>query len=118
MVTQISKENYFGTLMCVLTDETRRLMRSMDKDYKLEQKAWDINAEMTKAGDWIDHIPGGFKTIVHTVPQQFVQDAMQKVLPQYRKLAWKLIQHFKKSAIEQGADKKAINEMIEKRFIW
>jgi len=118
MVKEISKENYFGTLMCVLTDETRRMMRSIGKEYQLEQKAWNINAEMTKAGDWIDHIPGGFKTIVHTVPQQFVQDAMQKVLPQYRKLAWKLIQHFKQSAIEQGAEEKMVNEEFKKRFKW
>ena len=26
--------------MSILTDETRRLMRSMDKEYKLEQEAW------------------------------------------------------------------------------
>ena len=118
MIKEISKQDYFGTLMSILTDETRRVMRSMDKEYKLEQEAWIINAEMTKAGNWIDHIPGGFKTIVHTVPQQFVQDAMQKVLPQYRKLAWKLIQHFKQSAIEQGADEKIINEEFDKRFKW
>ena len=56
MIKEISKQDYFGTLMSILTDETRRLMRSMDKEYKLEQEAWIINAEMTKAGNWIDHI--------------------------------------------------------------
>ena len=118
MIKEISKETYFGTLMCVLTDDVRRLMRTMDKEFTLEKQAWNINAEMTKAGDWIDHIPGGFKTIVHTVPQDFVQDAMQKVLPQYRKLAWNLIEHFKQSSIKQGADVKVINEDFDKKYKW
>lgn len=118
MIKEISKQDYFGTLMCVLTDDVRRLMRTMDKEFTLEKEAWNINAEMTKAGDWIDHIPGGFKTIVHTVPQDFVQDAMEKVLTPYRKLAWKLIEHFKQSAIEQGADEKIVNEEFEKKYKW
>ena len=118
MIKEISKEKYFGTLMCVLTDDVRRLMRTMDKEFTLEKEAWNINAEMTKAGDWIDHIPGGFKTIVHTVPQDFVQDAMEKVLPKYRKLAWDLIEHFKKSSISQGADAKVINEDFDKKYKW
>ena len=61
MIKEISKEKYFGTLMCVLTDDVRRLMRTMDKEFTLEKEAWNINAEMTKAGDWIDHIPVALK---------------------------------------------------------
>ena len=64
----ISKMDYFQNLMSVLIDNTRRLFRLHGKEYELMPEAHTINAEMTKAGNWIDHIPGGFKTIVHTEP--------------------------------------------------
>ena len=118
MIKEISKETYFGTLMSVLTDDVRRLMRTMDKEYTLEKEAYKINAEMTKAGCWMSEIPGGMKNIIHTVPQDFVQDAMEKVLPQYRKRAWDLIEHFKQSSIKQGADAKVINEDFDKKYKW
>ena len=90
-------------------------MRSIGKEY-LEQEAWHINAEMTQAGDWIDK-SGGFKTIVLQCPNNLYK-MLCKVLPKYRKLAWKLIQHFKQSAIKQGAEEKMVNEEFNKRFKW
>ena len=41
-------------------------MRSMDKEYKLEQEAWIRNAEMTQAGNWIDLHLVALKTMVRT----------------------------------------------------
>ena len=112
----ISKMDYFQNLMSVLIDNTRRLFRLHGKEYQLMPEAHTINAEMTKAGNWIDHIPGGFKTIVHTEPQQFVREAMEGVLPGYRQQAIKLIKHFKETSKAQGLDAKTVDEHFDKEY--
>ena len=112
----VSKMDYFQNLMSVLIDNTRRLFRLHGKEYQLMPEAHTINAEMTKAGNWIDHIPGGFKTIVHTEPQQFVRDAMEGVLPGYRQQAIKLIEHFRNTSKQQGLDDKIVDEHFDKEY--
>ena len=112
----ISKMDYFQNLMSVLIDNTRRLFRLHGKEYELMPEAHTINAEMTKAGNWIDHIPGGFKTIVHTEPQQFVRDAMEGVLPGYRQQAIKLIKHFRNTSKAQGLDANIVDEHFDKEY--
>ena len=112
----ISKMDYFQNLMSVLIDNTRRLFRLHGKEYELMPEAYTINAEMTKAGNWIDHIPGGFKTIVHTEPQRFVREAMESVLPGYRQQAIKLIEHFRNTSKQQGLDAKIVDEHFDKEY--
>lgn len=114
----ITKMDYFQNLMSVLVDNTRRLFRLHGKEYRLMAEAHIINAEMTKAGNWIDHIPGGFKTIVHTVPQRFVSDAMEGVLPEYRRQASRLIQHFMETSKQQGLDEDIVNQHFGKEYTW
>ena len=114
----ITKMDYFQNLMSVLVDNTRRLFRSHGKEYELMPESHTINAEMTKAGNWIDHIPGGFKTIVHTEPQQFVREAMEGVLPEYRKQASILIEHFISTSKKQGLDARIVDEHFEKEYSW
>ena len=79
--------------MSIFTDETRRIMRSMDKEYKLEQEAWIPNAEMTQAGNWIILYPVALK--LYCRYPTICTRCYAKSFTQYRKLAWKLIQHFK-----------------------
>ena len=112
----ISKMDYFQNLMSVLVDNTRRLFRLHGKEYELMPEAHTINAEMTKAGNWIDHIPGGFKTIIHTEPQRFVREAIEGVLPGYRQQAIKLIEHFRNTSKAQGLDNKIVDEHFDKEY--
>ena len=114
----ITKMDYFQNLMSVLVDNTRRLFRLHGKEYELMPEAHAINAEMTKAGNWIDHIPGGFKTIIHTEPQGFVRKAMEDVLPEYRRLASTLIEHFISTSKEQGLDEQIVDEHFTKEYTW
>ena len=112
MQREIYKEDYFGTLMCVLVDESRRLMPTFNPT----EEAHKIQSDMCEAGTWIDKIPAG--TIVHNEPQHSITALQQSVLPEYRRLAAKLIDHFIESFAEQGGDKKIISEKLERMYKW
>ena len=112
MQKEIFKEDYFGTLMSILVDEARKIM----PEFKPSEEAYKIQNDMCKAGSWIDQVPIG--TIIQTVPQLSVRKLQEQVLPEYRRLAAKLIEHFVVSFIEQGGDADAIRETYGKRYIW
>jgi hypothetical protein len=92
MQKDIYKEDYFQTLMCVLVDESR------------------------KAGSWVDLVPTGI--IIETIPQPFIQKLQKLVLPDYRRLAAELIDHFIDSFESQGGDRSQIKEKFERMYIW
>ena len=50
MQKDIFKEDYFGTLFCILVDESRRLMPEFTPTALLHQ----IQKKMCEAGTWID----------------------------------------------------------------
>ena len=112
----IEKMDYLQNLMSVLVDNTRRLFRSQHLEYKLMPEAHVINKQLTKAGNWIDYVPGGIKLIVHTDPQDFVKNAMQNVLPEYRKQSIRLIEHFRQTSKAQGLDPKIVDEHFDKEY--
>lgn len=112
MQKEIFKEDYFGTLMCVLVDECRRMLPTFNPT----QEAHNIQSDMCKAGTWIDKMPIG--TIVHNEPQQVITKLQQDVLPEYRRLAAKLIDHFIESFGTQGGDTKKIREHFERMYKW
>jgi len=118
MQKDIFKEDYFQTLMCIMVDESRRLLRTMGKEFQLSKKAYDINAEMTRAGNYLNTLPEGYNTIVHTTPQDSVRKAEQSVMSEYRKQAVKLIEHFVESCKEQGADPMKVDEHFERMYKW
>ena len=88
MQKEIYKENYFGTLMCILVDESRRMMPTFNPTSELHK----IQNDMCKAGSWIDSMPIG--TIIETVPQSSVQKLQADALPEYRRRAANLIDQF------------------------
>ena len=88
MQKEIHKEDYFGTLMCILVDESRRIMPTFNPTKELHK----IQNDMCKAGTWIDDVPVG--TIIQTVPQESIQKLQAGVLPEYRRLAANLIDKF------------------------
>tara|TARA_Y100001958_G_scaffold142456_1_gene118652 strand:- start:59 stop:403 length:345 start_codon:yes stop_codon:yes gene_type:complete len=112
MQKEIFKEDYFGTLMCILVDEARRIMPT----FKPDVQAYKIQNDMCKVGSWVDQVPSGI--IIETVPQASVQKLQQQCLPEYRRLAAKLIEHFIISFVEQGGNQTQIEETYGKRFIW
>ena len=112
MQKDIYKEDYFQTLMCVLVDESRKLMRSFNPT----SEAHRINKEMSKAGSWVDLVPTGI--IIETIPQPFIQKLQKLVLPDYRRLAAELIDHFIDSFESQGGDRSQIKEKFERMYIW
>ena len=112
MQKDIHKEDYFQTLMCVLVDESRKLLPSFNPT----SEAHRINKEMSKAGSWVDLVPVG--TIIQTIPQQFIQKLQKLVMPEYRRLAAELIDHFIDSFEEQGGDRTKIKEKFESMYIW
>ena len=112
MIKEIYKEDYFGTLMAILIDEARKIMPTFNPTPELHK----IQNDMCKAGSWIDQVPIG--TIIQTVPQLSVRKLQEQCLPEYRRLAAKLIEHFVVSFIEQGGDADAIRETYGKRYIW
>ena len=71
---------------------------------------------MCKAGSWIDSMP--INTIVETVPQASIQKLQVDVLPEYRRLAAKLIEHFIESFKAQGGDALKIREHFERMYKW
>ena len=112
MQKEIYKEDYFGTLMCILVDESRRMMPTFMPTPELNK----IQNDMCRAGSWIDSMPIG--TIVETVPQESIQKLQTDVLPEYRRLAAKLIQHFIKEFKTQGGNDVKIREHFERMYKW
>ena len=112
MQKEIYKEDYFGTLMCILVDESRKMLPSFNPTAESHK----IQNDMCKAGTWIDKMPAG--TIVHNEPQQLITKLQQDVLPEYRRLAAKLIEHFIESFEAQGGDSTIIREHLERMYKW
>jgi len=112
MQKEIYKEDYFGTLMCILVDESRKMLPSFNPTAESHK----IQNDMCKAGTWIDKMPAG--TIVHNEPQHIITKLQQDVLPEYRRLAAKLIEHFIKEFKTQGGDDVKIREHFERMYKW
>ena len=104
MQKEIYNENYFGTLMCILVDESRRIMSTFNPTPELHK----FQNDMCKAGSWIDSMPIG--TIVETVPQSSVQKLQADALPEYRRLAANLIDQFINEFEAQGGRRTEITE--------
>ena len=112
MQKDIHKEDYFQVLMCALVDESRKLLPTFNP----MPEAYRINSEMSKAGSYVEMIPGG--TIIQTVPQDFVKKLEKTILPEYRRLAASLIDHFIDSFEKQGGDRNKITEHFERMYKW
>jgi hypothetical protein len=112
MQKEIFKEDYFGTLMCILVDESRRMMSS----FKTTPELHRIQNDMCKAGSWIDHMPIG--TIVESDPQVSIKTLQDQVLPEYRRLAANLIDHFINTFEKQGGNRREITENFERMYKW
>ncbi len=112
MQKDIHKEDYFGTLMCVLVDESRKILPTFTPTKHLHK----IQNDMCKAGSWIESVPVG--TIVQTVPQKFIAKLEREVLPEYRRLAANLIDQFINEFESQGGSRRQITEKFESMYIW
>ena len=112
MQKDIHKENYFGTLMCILVDESRRMMPAFNPTPELHK----IQNDMCRAGSWIDDVPVG--TIIETVPQESIQKLQADVLPEYRRLAANLIDRFISEFEAQGGRRTEITEKFERMYKW
>jgi len=112
MQKEIYKEDYFGTLMSVLVDESRRIMPTFNPTKELHK----IQNDMCKAGSWIDDMPIG--TIVESVPQASIQKLQADVLPEYRRLAANLIDQFINEFEAQGGRRIEITEKLERMYKW
>ena len=112
MQKEIYKEDYFGTLMCILVDESRRMMSTFNPTKELHK----IQNDMCKAGSWIDSVPIG--TIIETVPQDSIKKSQADVLPEYRRLAANLIDQFINEFEAQGGRRIEITEKFERMYKW
>ena len=112
MQKEIYKEDYFGTLMCILVDESRRMMSTFNPTKELHK----VQNDMCKAGSWIDSMPIG--TIVQSVPQASIQKLQRDVLPEYRRLAANLIDRFISEFEAQGGCRREITEKFERMYKW
>ena len=112
MQKEIYKEDYFGTLMSVLVDESRKLLPTFNPTKELHK----IQNDMCKAGSWIDSMPIG--TIVQSVPQESIQKLQADVLPEYRRLAANLIDQFINEFEAQGGRRVEITEKYESMYKW
>ena len=112
MQKEIYKEDYFGTLMSVLVDESRKLLPTFNPTKELHK----IQNDMCKAGSWIDNMPIG--TIVESVPQASIQKLQADVLPEYRRLAANLIDKFIDEFEAQGGRRVEITEKFERMYKW
>ena len=112
MQKEIYKEDYFGTLMCILIDESRRIMPTFNPTPELHK----IQNDMCVAGTWIDSMPIG--TIVESVPQDSIKKLQKDVLPEYRRLAANLIDHFINAFEAQGGRRVEITEKFERMYKW
>ena len=109
---EILKEDYFGTLMSILVDESRKMLPSFNPTKELHK----IQNDMCKAGSWIDSMPVG--TIVQSVPQASIKKLQQDVLPEYRRLAANLIDSFINEFEAQGGRRIEITEKFESMYKW
>ena len=112
MQKEIYKENYFGTLMCILVDESRKIMPTFMPTPELHK----IQNDMCRAGSWIDHMPVG--TIVETEPQESIKKLTEDALPEYRRLAANLIDRFIDEFEAQGGRRIEIAEKFERMYKW
>ena len=112
MQKEIYKDDYFGTLMSILVDESRRIMPTFNPTPELHR----IQNDMCKAGSWIDKMQLG--TIVHTVPQESIQKLQEDALPEYRRLAANLIDKFVDEFEAQGGRRVEITEKFESMYKW
>ena len=112
MQKEIHKENYFGTLMSILVDESRRIMPTFNPTKELHK----IQNDMCRAGSWIDNMPIG--TIVQSDPQESIKKLQRDVLPEYRRLAANLIDRFISEFEEQGGRRIEITEKFESMYKW
>ena len=112
MQKEIHREDYFGTLMSVLVDESRKILPTFMPTEELHK----IQNDMCKAGSWIDKVPIG--VIIQTVPQQTIQKLQRDVLPEYRRLAANLIDRFVSEFEEQGGRRIEITEKFESMYKW
>ncbi len=112
MQKEIYKEDYFGTLMSILVDESRRIMPTFNPTKELHK----IQNDMCIAGTWVDKIPAG--TIVQSVPQESIQKLQRDVLPEYRRLAANLIDKFIDEFEAQGGRRIEITEKLERMYKW
>jgi len=112
MQKEIYKEDYFGTLMCILVDESRRIMSTFNPTPELHK----IQNDMCIMGSWIDSVPIG--TIIETVPQESIQKLQAGVLPEYRRLAANLIDKFIDEFEAQGGRRIEITEKFERMYKW
>lgn len=112
MQKDVFKEDYFGTLMCILVDESRKFLPTFMPTKELHK----IQNDMCQAGTWSEKVPLG--TIIQTVPQESVRKLQEAVLPEYRRLAANLIDKFIDSFEEQGGRRAVITEHFEKFYKW
>ena len=112
MQKEIYKEDYFGTLMCILIDEARKFLPTFNPTPELHK----IQNDMCIAGSWIDNMPIG--TIVQSVPQESIAKLQKDVLPEYRRLAANLIDKFIDAFEEQGGRRIEITEHYERMYKW
>ena len=109
---EILKEDYFGTLMSILVDESRKMLPSFNPTKELHK----IQNDMCRAGSWIDNMPIG--TIIQSVPQASIQKLQRDVLPEYRRLAANLIDRFISEFEAQGGRRTEITEKFESMYKW
>ena len=112
MQKEIHKEDYFGTLMSVLVDESRRMMSTFNPTAETHK----IQNDMCKAGTWLDQVPAN--TIIQSDLQESIKKLKADVLPEYRRLAATLIEHFIKEFKTQGGDDAKIREHFERMYKW
>jgi DNA-binding transcriptional regulator YhcF (GntR family) len=112
MQKEIFNEDYFGTLMSILVDESRRMMPTFNPTAETHK----IQNDMCKAGTWTDRMP--VNTIVQSDPQESIKKLQLDVLPGYRRLAANLIEHFIKEFKAQGGDDAKIREHFERMYKW
>ena len=75
MQKEIYKEDYFGTLMSVLTDEARRIMPTFNPTKELHK----IQNDMCKAGSWIDSMPIGTIVQSHQEPTKITSRCVARI---------------------------------------
>ena len=112
MQKEIYKEDYFGTLMCILVDESRRMMPTFNPTKELHK----IQNDMCRAGSWIDSMP--IDIIVESDPQESIKKLQRDVLPEYRRLAANLIDQFISEFETQGGRRVEITEKFERMYKW
>ena len=112
MQKEIYKADYFGTLMCILVDESRKIMPTFNPTPELHK----IQNDMCVAGTWIDKMPLG--TIVESVPQESIRKLQADVFPEYRRLAANLIDKFIDEFEAQGGRRTEITEKFERMYKW